>query len=82
MKLLIYDAEIINCVPTNGEQNPNYTYCRGWSDFPNMGISVIGTWRNYNCWNPFGKYEAFTNPASYMTEIAALPQFVKFKAIA
>jgi hypothetical protein len=26
-----------------------------------MGISVIGSWRNFNCLNPFGKYEAFVN---------------------
>lgn len=62
MKILIYDCEIINCIPSKYEERDrNLRYCKGWSDFNGMGISVIGTWRNFNTFNPFGKYEAFVN---------------------
>ena len=73
MKILIYDCEIINCIP-QGKRNPNFNYCGGWTDFPNMGISAIGTWRNfdlikifgkyYTILLPWGKYEAFINHQS------------------
>jgi hypothetical protein len=50
MKRLFYDCEIVKCIPNQWEDNlPNYEYCDGWHDFPNMGISVIGTfveWEN------------------------------------
>lgn len=40
---LIYDCEIINCIPgRDGEKNPEFSYCAGWNDHANMGISVIG----------------------------------------
>jgi hypothetical protein len=44
VKALIYDIEIINAIP---ERNPDdteigITYCGGWHDHANMGISVIG----------------------------------------
>lgn len=51
---LIYDCEIIRCIPPKGisilETDPSkyptrfgdgFQYCSGWSDFENMGISVI-----------------------------------------
>ncbi|WP_330203625.1 hypothetical protein [Cyanobacterium sp. Dongsha4] len=71
-KLLIYDCEIINLIRNIKEpMNPNYSYCSHWSDFNNMGISVIGTWRNFDLITvlgknyiiplPWGKYEAFVN---------------------
>lgn len=43
MKALIYDIEIINAVPVRNEP-PVYgvTYCAGWHDHANMGVSVIG----------------------------------------
>ena len=73
--LLIYDCKIINLIPDKYQtNNPNYSYCQGWYDFNNMGISVIGTWRNFNLINigvknflipiPWGKYEVFINPNS------------------
>lgn len=40
-KMLIYDCEIIKCIPT-GVRLDNYKYCDGWRDFENMGVSVIG----------------------------------------
>lgn len=40
MKNIIYDCEIIKCIP-QGEILSNYEYCGGWDDFEGMGISVI-----------------------------------------
>ena len=72
-KILIFDCEIINCIPPQNDEdkNPNLNYCKGWRDFKNMGISVIGTWRNYDLVKifgnyytiplPSGKYQAFVN---------------------
>ena len=42
MKGFVYDCEIIRCIPKPGQpNNPKYEYCKGWDDFPNMGISVV-----------------------------------------
>ena len=42
MQRLVYDCEIIKCIPDKySPNNPNYEYCEGWGDFENMGISVI-----------------------------------------
>jgi hypothetical protein len=39
---LIYDAEIIKCIPDKGKPNDeNYEYCQGWGDHKGMGISCI-----------------------------------------
>ncbi|WPF87560.1 hypothetical protein WEU38_12120 [Cyanobacterium aponinum AL20118] len=76
-KLLIYDCEIINLIPQKDEEClTGYWYCDGWHDFSNMGISVIGTWRNFDIITllgktiiiplPWGKYEAFVNYNSYI----------------
>ena len=49
MKTLIYDCEIIRCIPTrNGYHEPGLEYCEGWQDFENMGISLIGAWLSWN----------------------------------
>jgi DEAD/DEAH box helicase domain-containing protein len=41
-KIIIYDCEIIHCIPPrNGYLDPRFSYCQGWHDFKNMGISVI-----------------------------------------
>jgi hypothetical protein len=72
MNILIYDTEIINCIPSKTEKiDHDLSYCRGWDDYSSMGISVIGTWRNYDlvkigksCLTiskPLGKYQAFVN---------------------
>ena len=45
MKIAVYDCEIINCIPSHSHKvakNQQFTYCSGWRDFKNMGISVIG----------------------------------------
>lgn len=43
MKILIYDCEIIKAVPDANKVNLGHIeYCKGWDDFENMGISVIG----------------------------------------
>jgi Predicted 3'-5' exonuclease related to the exonuclease domain of PolB len=42
MKLLVYDAEIKNAIPTKGEPKiEGIRYCAGWTDYEGMGISVI-----------------------------------------
>lgn len=43
MDALIYDCEIINCIPS-GEIEEGLSYCKGWTDFEGMGIAVIGCW--------------------------------------
>ena len=40
---IIYDCEIIKCIPDRGRPNdPRLDYCAGWDDHQNMGISCIG----------------------------------------
>jgi hypothetical protein len=85
MKTLIYDCEIINCIPSKYEENDKtLTYCKGWGDFEGMGISVIGTWRNFNTLNPFGKYEAFVNPENpyQYTRLGEMTCFKKLETLA
>lgn len=42
---LIYDIEIVNAIPDRkGPRLPDITYCDGWRDHANMGISVIGAY--------------------------------------
>lgn len=49
METLIYDCEIVNCIPDrNGYQKPGFTYCKGWNDHANMGISLIGAWLSWD----------------------------------
>lgn len=55
MKGLVYDCEIIQCIPDR-EMLSQYKYCAGWKDFENMGISVIGT-----CDIVTGELKAFVN---------------------
>ena len=60
MKTLIYDCEIINCIPPKyGDPNPAFKYCQGWSDWEGMGIAVIGTYASWRL--PMCRYQAFTN---------------------
>jgi hypothetical protein len=45
MKEFFYDCEIIKAIPNPGEANiPGIQYCKGWQDYENMGVSVIGYW--------------------------------------
>lgn len=42
MKLLVYDAEILNAIPEKGVAPvEGVRYCKGWGDFEGMGVSVI-----------------------------------------
>ncbi len=42
IKALVYDLEIVNCIPDRKEPpDPNLTYCKGWGDHAGMGISVL-----------------------------------------
>ena len=47
MKTLIYDCEIVKCIPY-GSKNQNLQYCAGWNDYSNMGISLIGAWLSWD----------------------------------
>lgn len=48
MKTLIYDCEIICCIPNrDGHRKPVFKYCEGWHDHANMGISLIGAWLSW-----------------------------------
>lgn len=81
-KILIYDCEIINCIPPKdkSQKSSNLSYCLGWRDFKNMGISVIGTWRNYATMNPFGTYEAFVN-ADNIIPCSTVDSLLRFRAL-
>ena len=49
IKVLIYDCEIIRCIPEkNGKPKPGLDYCAGWNDHANMGISLIGAWLSWD----------------------------------
>ena len=51
MKILIYDCEIIKAIiPDYSNEKPleGIEYCESWDDFDSMGISVIGTYNNWN----------------------------------
>lgn len=49
MKTLIYDCEIIRCIPDrSGYREPGLKYCEGWRDFEGMGISLIGAWLSWD----------------------------------
>lgn len=39
---IVYDAEIVNCVPTSDEpRDPDLAYCQGWNDKAGMGVAVV-----------------------------------------
>jgi hypothetical protein len=39
---LVYDAEIVNCIPDKKEKRDHrFNYCGGWHDYKGMGIAVI-----------------------------------------
>ncbi|MDJ0579054.1 hypothetical protein [Crocosphaera sp.] len=45
-KYIVYDVEIENCIPS-GEKDPSLKYCKGWTDFEGMGISLIGAYLSW-----------------------------------
>jgi hypothetical protein len=46
MNVIVYDIEIINAIPdkNGGAHLAGITYCAGWHDHANMGISVVGVY--------------------------------------
>lgn len=64
---LIYDCEIIRCIPDGSTRRPDLEYCEGWNDFGNMGISVIGFYSSLN-----------GNTAKTLTD--ATPELSNFKS--
>ena len=72
MKGLVYDCEIIRCIPER-DMNPQYKYCAGWEDHKSMGISVIGT-----CDIVTGELKAFVN--SQWSHLGYSP-FIEFQKL-
>lgn len=61
MEWLLYDCEIVNMIPDrSGEYDRRYKFCAGWSDFANMGISVIGVYSSF-----FDEYLMFDRPEDH-----------------
>lgn len=55
-KILIYDTEIVNAIPNKKEPLiEGINYCKGWTDYQGMGISVIGVYDYYE-----DRYRVFT----------------------
>lgn len=49
MNILIYDCEIIKCIPDKNDlRKSGLEYCKGWDDYANMGISLIGAWLSWD----------------------------------
>ena len=45
MNVIIYDLEIVNCVPPKGGAPlPGLSYCNGWHDHKGMGVAVLGVY--------------------------------------
>lgn len=66
MKAIIYDCEIKNAIPDKNEPlRPNINYCKGWTDFLGMGISVISVY-DYHV----GQYRIFCE--DNLSDFAAL----------
>lgn len=67
MKTLIYDCEIIKCIPgRDSYQKPGFDYCKGWNDHANMGISLIGaylSWKDSIIIYPQSAFSAFQKAA-------------------
>lgn len=72
MTRIVYDCEIIRCIPSKGVEingifetkeayynrfGDGFEYCGGWRDFENMGISIIGA-----CDIDTGDLYTFVNP--------------------
>lgn len=44
-KIVVYDIEIVNAIPDRKTSNKDgIKYCKGWGDYANMGVSVIGAY--------------------------------------
>lgn len=42
LDLIVYDIEILRCIPDRGgAREPDLAYCGGWDDHANMGIAVL-----------------------------------------
>ena len=74
MKTLIYDCEIIKCIPS-GARFSEFEYCGGWDDFKNMGISVVGY-----CWNGSFSYCLPPNWEKFLKFAEQADQIVGFNS--
>jgi hypothetical protein len=44
MKTIVYDCEVLKIPESKGEKDPSLSYCQGWRDFKNLGLSAICCW--------------------------------------
>jgi len=66
MRELFFDTEIVNLIPS-GKPEPSYRYCKGWTDYEGMGISVIGC---YASWlEDIDKYKYFILDNNYWENV-------------
>lgn len=42
--IIVYDLEILRCIPGQGDMIPGIEYCGGWHDHKSMGISVLAAY--------------------------------------
>lgn len=75
MNYLIYDLEIIKCIPDRGARFEGYEYCNGWHDHAGMGISVIGWATEYSN----GCFQ-FADKPTMLTELAKDKVIVGFNS--
>jgi len=79
MKTIIYDCEIINAIPNrDGSTIKGITYCEGWHDHKNMGVSVTGVYDYHE-----DRYRVFCydNRAEFAKLIAERDLCVGFNSI-
>lgn len=59
--MIIYDIEIQKAIPPFKKKDrlPDISYCRGWTDFKNMGITCIGTYMSEVGYVLFEEKEVF-----------------------
>lgn len=59
--MIIYDIEIQKAIPPFEKKDrlPDISYCRGWTDFKNMGIACIGTYMSEVGYVLFEEKEVF-----------------------
>jgi hypothetical protein len=45
MQGIVYDCEVLRCIPPKGVSveglDDGFSYCSGWEDFKNIGVSVV-----------------------------------------
>ena len=76
--MIIFDIEIKKAIPIRGEERiEGIEYCRGWSDYEGMGISMIGC---YDYWT--NRYRVFfkDNFKEFMALMASRSLIIGFNS--